>query len=333
MLICCMYVIGAILPHTKLFGGVRRFFELGERFIQQGHQMIILTPEGLPPEWFHFSGKMDRLENMQQHHFTALFITETVFINELLLANALLKIFYHVIPTAKIDKILQHKEITIFVNSTSSFEYVKKRYGIELIKQIGGINLPAQTKDLHQPEDVFTIMCYGRLSRKKKGTRIVVKAAEKLHRLGYPVKLLLYDTPIDEKSKQLINNFHPKAPFEFVLNHPVDKNDELFKRASVFVAVERKAGWTNTAAEAMASGIPVIGTDIGTKDFLIPNETGIVVKRYAYFVRKALEKLINDKALRIKLGENGRRKIEAFSWDILANNILAFIAQKIGNKS
>ncbi|MBD0332100.1 MAG: glycosyltransferase family 4 protein [Chitinophagaceae bacterium] len=321
-----MYLIGAILPHTKLFGGVKRFFELGEIFIRRGHKMIILTPDGTAPEWFSFSGTVDKISNIRNYDFTALFLTEPQFLQPLLFAKARVKIFYHV-GSAKLRDVLKHKQVKVFVNSTNMYEYDLKHYRIKAVKAVGGVHLPQQVKDLSQPDQIFTVMCYGRLNRKRKGTRIVVKAVEKLHKNGYIVKLLLFDTPIDEKGKKLAEQFKCKAPFEFVLNHPVEKNIELFRRASVFVSAERKGGWANNAAEALATGVPLVATQTGTKDFLIHNETGLKVIRHSFFIQKALEKLYNDVELRKRLAENGRKKIEAFSWDALTDRLLYLINQ------
>lgn len=320
-----MHLIGAIVPTTKLFGGVRRYFELGERFIQHGHQMIILSPEGERPDWFTYRSKVDKIENINQYKFTALFCMQKEVLPLLLAANASLKIFYHVLESEEIKDVLKHPEIKIFANSTNILLHDRKKYGIEAFLQQGGVNLPATIKDVSNDDEVFTIMCFGRLVRKRKGTRFVVRAAEKLYRSGYNIKLLLYDTPVDEKSKKLIEGFKAKVPFEFVLNHPVADNESLFKRASVFVSAEKKAGWSNASAEALSCGIPLIATLSGTKDFLINNETGLVVWRNSFSIARALKKLIKDKALRGRLSVNGRKKIESFSWDVLATNILAYI--------
>lgn len=40
--------MAAILPHTKLFGGVKRFLELGSVFESHGHRFLVFTPEALP---------------------------------------------------------------------------------------------------------------------------------------------------------------------------------------------------------------------------------------------------------------------------------------------
>jgi glycosyltransferase involved in cell wall biosynthesis len=90
------------------------------------------------------------------------------------------------------------------------------------------------------------------------------------------------------------------------------------------VAAEKKGGWSNTAAEALAAGVPVIGTKIGTRDFLIDMETGIKVWRHPYFIRRAIEKLIRQPALAQTLAANGRKKIEDFSWKKLADFIEAY---------
>ena len=207
------YKIGVILPNCRLFGGVRRFFELGEIFIQKGHQMYIFTPDGIGPDWFQFSGTVDKLDNLHQYNLTLLFITEPVFLINLVNAQAALKVFYHVGPRASLSGVLKHSDIFIFSNSTNMYVYDKKKYGIETIKAIGGVHIPETAKEISSDQNPFTIMCYGRLARKGKGTNIVVKAAERLYKKGLPVKLLLFDSPLDDKGRKQLLDFKPKLPF------------------------------------------------------------------------------------------------------------------------
>ena len=319
------YKIGVILPHCKLFGGVRRFLELGEIFIRNGHQMFVFTPDGVAPDWFRFSGKIEKIDNLKKYKLTLLFTTEPVFLPDILKADSKLKVFYHVGPGADINVILKHPEIFIFSNSTNMFLHDKKRYGIETIKAIGGVNMPAVAKEINEPQNPFMVMCYGRLARSGKGTHIVVKAVERLYKKGFQIKLLLFDTPLDDKGKSQIEQFKTTVPFEFILDHPVGKNETLFKRADVFVAVERKGGWSNTAAEAMAAGVPLIASNTGTNDFLINNVTGLKVWRHPFFVKRAIKKLIGNLKLQRRLAKNGREKIKAFEWEQLANYIINFI--------
>lgn len=319
---------GVILPHCKLFGGVRRFFELGEIFIREGHKMIILTPDGIGPDWFESWSVIDKIENIKNYHFSMLFITEPVFLQPLLNAASENKIFYHVGPSADLKDVLKHKEITVFANSTNMLEHDHKKYGINAVKAFGGVHVPAQPKEIKDMTAPFVVMCYGRLSRRGKGTHIVVKAVEKLYKRGLNLKLLLFDSPVDEKSKTLISNFKSAAPFEFILNHPVDENEKLFKKADVFVAVERKGGWSNTAAEAMAAGVPVIASNTGTRDFVFDNETGLKVRRHSFFVARAIKKMIKDPGLRRRLSENGRQKMKELSWENLAHQIISYAEKR-----
>ena len=120
----------------------------------------------------------------------------------------------------------------------------------------------------------------------------------------------------------ITNNFKTKVPYKFILNHPVEKNVEFFHQANFFVAPEKKTGFANTVAEAMASGIPVIATTSGTKDLLIPNKTGLLVTRNSYRIRDAIIKLLTNHNLCIELTKNARSNIEKLDWSILAANII-----------
>ncbi|RYY51182.1 MAG: glycosyltransferase [Chitinophagaceae bacterium] len=324
------YQFAVILPHTLLFGGVRRFFELGEIFIRHGHQMTIFTPEGKYPDWFQFSGKLASLSTLPQYELDCLFTTEDKFLPQLTEAKARLKVFYHVGPRASLKEVMQHKDIVIFSNSTNMYLHNKKKYGLETIKALGGVHIPAEPKKISLPQEPFHIMCYGRLSRKGKGTGIVVKAAEQLYREGRNVKLLLFDAPLDEKGRKQIAAFKPKVPFEFFIDNPVEENETMFKKADVFVAVEKKGGWSNTAAEALAAGIPLVASNTGTNDFLIDGETGLKVWRYSFFVKRAIKKLMDDITLQQRLAKNGREKMKSLSWESLAAFIMNFAKERLG---
>ena len=172
-------------------------------------------------------------------------------------------------------------------------------------------------------------MAYGRLAERVKGTKYVVRACEKLYKKGYNVKLLLFDTAVNEKAQRLIDNFTTTVPFDFIQNHPFDKNSELFNRADVFVAAEDEghAGWANTVAEAMSCGLPVVATPAGTKDLIFDEETGLSTRRNSYSIRKRLQRLIADQALRERLGKAARARIENYDWRRLAEQIEAHLMQ------
>ena len=93
-------------------------------------------------------------------------------------------------------------------------------------------------------------------------------------------------------------------------------------------------GLPNVVMEAMASGVPVIATDIpGTRDLVTPGESGFLVPigdraGLARFAHKILE----DPALRQRLGEAGRQRILAdFSVESMIAKHVTLYRELLGN--
>jgi glycosyltransferase involved in cell wall biosynthesis len=323
-----------ILPTINLWGGVKRFLELGNIFIDRGHSFTVATPEGTPPRWFPFRGKVVALADLPSLRFDALFITEHCFLDLLTAAQSRLRIFYHVSQKEDLRPVLRHSDVEVFVNSTNLHEHDRRRFRITLFQAIGGVNLTAfQPKAARELSNPITVLTYGRLVRFHKGTRFVVRACERLYKQGINLKLILFDTPLDERGRQLIKEFTCKLPFEFVVDHPVTENNALFQRADIFASAEKIAGWANTSAEAMAAGLPVIGTRSGSRDFLIHNRTGLVIRRNSFSIGWAIKRLIRDNALRQRLAAAGRARIEQFGWERLATVILDHLQQRLQERA
>lgn len=322
--------LGTILPHTLLYGGVKRFLELGNLFEKAGHSSIIYTPDGLHPTWFNYRGKVKTLDSLENDTLDALFFTEPEFLDLALKANAKRKIFYYIHPREKLKCFRKYPTIEIFANSLNLLQLAEQKYKITAHPAFGGINLDSfnpKPNVSHNPLEPFVVMAYGRMARKEKGTKYVIKACQRLLQKGYNVELLLFDTPVNDKMQKKNSQLKLSIPYKFIQNHPVEKNQELYHRAHVFVSAENQAGWSNTAAEAMACGIPLVGTTSGTNNFLLNNQTGIIVTRNSRRIANAIELLINDEPFRQQLAQNGRKKIEEFDWSLLAESIIKHIGE------
>ncbi len=326
--------MGVILPTTKLFGGVKRFVELGNIFVRRGHSFTILSPEGIPPEWADYRGKTDLIGNIGKCAFDVLFITENEYAHVLSASRARMKVFYCVSESqaARLKHVLRDRSIVIFVNSKGMFELVRRKYGIDPVKAIGGVDsLLFHPLEIKESSGVVTILAYGRLSRRGKGTQLVVKACEHLHRRGAKIRLIMFDTSVDEQARKQIADFTCNVPFEFIVDHPVRENYKIFQKGDIFVSAERKAGWSNTCAEAMASGLVVVGTKAGTRDFLEHNVTGLVIFRHWWFIARALKRLLNSSDLRSGLAGKGLERIRRFTWEALAERILGVVVERLGD--
>lgn len=108
---------------------------------------------------------------------------------------------------------------------------------------------------------------------------------------------------------------------EFLGNIVPDNVPEYLSSHDIFVRASRSEGLGNAFLEAMASGLPVIGTPVGgIPDFLTDEETGLFAAPEDYLdLAKKISVLVGDSGLRLKLSKNGKRLIEdRYSWEAIS---------------
>jgi glycosyltransferase involved in cell wall biosynthesis len=84
----------------------------------------------------------------------------------------------------------------------------------------------------------------------------------------------------------------------------------------------------NALLEAMASGLPAVATRIaGNEELVVEGETGrLVGVEEAEELRAALADLLEDEALRKRMGTAGRRRVEReYGWGRVAEGYLALL--------
>lgn len=102
-------------------------------------------------------------------------------------------------------------------------------------------------------------------------------------------------------------------------------------QADLFVRPARSEGLGSSFLEAMAAGLPIIGTPVGgIPDFLRDKETGLFTKvDDPKDLAFKIDLLLEDSRLRKKIAQNGRKLIEEkYSWELVAGKINS-ILQKI----
>jgi glycosyltransferase involved in cell wall biosynthesis len=96
-----------------------------------------------------------------------------------------------------------------------------------------------------------------------------------------------------------------------------DELQGLYSRAAIVVCPSRREGFGVTCLEAMAHGRPVVASAVGgLKDLVVDGRTGLLVPpRRPDALRAALERLLDDRGLRLAFGAAGRERAgEHFSW-------------------
>jgi glycosyltransferase involved in cell wall biosynthesis len=107
---------------------------------------------------------------------------------------------------------------------------------------------------------------------------------------------------------------------------PHDQLQQLYGRAAVVACPSRREGFGVACLEAMAHARPVVATSVGgLRDLVVDGETGLVVRPCdPAALRRALDRLLGDAALRRRLGAAGRlRAQERFSWAAVTEATLA----------
>lgn len=167
-----------------------------------------------------------------------------------------------------------------------------------------GIDVPAEVGDEAEPAE---ILYAGRLAPEK-GIEDLAAAADGLNLVvsgDGPLRALL-----------------PQAGGFFSR----EELERRYAQAAIVVCPSRSEGFGIVCAEAMANGKPVVASAVGGLVNLVDDErTGLLVPpRDPAALRAAIDRLLADKPLRLRLGAAGRQKIVAgYSWEKVADETVA----------
>ncbi len=321
-----------LVPHTKRFGGVNRFFELSSCVQKLGYTCTVAVPDPQMAPYM-MEGRADRedypevevvsfseaVENTWDaavcgdfsHGVMLLLPLVRCGLSVVYLLNGWQQRSYNIRQTKLIDADV------VIANSS----YAAKHYP-DLAPDVipGGINLDVFKPGCGRKGDGDHVKVFIPPGSNKARKRLVdaVEACGILQDKGYRIEThALVGSYIDVKTR-----------FPFIQHARLNRHQvaELIGSCDIALCPEEDAGWNNPAAEALGCGLPLVCTEAGTTDFAVNGETAIVAEpRNPEKLARAVEELILDPKMAGQLAEAGNKKIQEFSWDNVARAFVSVL--------
>ncbi len=147
---------------------------------------------------------------------------------------------------------------------------------------------------------------------KDKGLFDIIEAARVLKEKNFFVKVIIAGDGIDRfAAEKLVKEIELDQFISFVGWVQGEKKHKMLMEADVFILPSYFEGFPNSVLEAMASGLPVIVTDVGAVTELVDGTTGLIVT--AGDVNKIVDAMIlycENTNLRVEHGDNGYFRIK-----------------------
>jgi len=174
----------------------------------------------------------------------------------------------------------------------------------------------------------INILFVGRLERRK-GLGYLLDACAKVKRSFPNLRLIVVGPGIMLRLRyeKLVEDMDLTDNVVFTGFVPSDELPSYYHSADVFCAPATGGeSFGIVLLEAMACGKPVVATNIqGYASVLAHGEEGLLVPpRDEESLAHALLSLVNDKALRLKMGAKGRIKAEKYSWPNIARQVIDY---------
>lgn len=123
---------------------------------------------------------------------------------------------------------------------------------------------------------------------------------------------------------------------EFLGHVPHDELPGHYWRASLVVAPSLSEAFGRAPVEAMACGVPVVGTTVGgIAETVVPFETGLLVPPCdPDQLADAMIQLLADPELRVVMGVNGWKRVaERYTWDSIARRTEAYYQELLASRT
>jgi glycosyltransferase involved in cell wall biosynthesis len=168
----------------------------------------------------------------------------------------------------------------------------------------------------------------------RRGFDIAVKIFARVKKENPRAALIVVTNNTDKKKELLDLAGRHGVGQSLILKENISEKEKfsLYKQADVYLSPTRYEGFGVTFLEAMASGCPVVASDIPVvREVVEGGKTGLLARlEDPYDFYKKIEKLLTDSALRENLIKNALKKIEIeYNKDRIFAKLLAIYERMI----
>jgi glycosyltransferase involved in cell wall biosynthesis len=167
------------------------------------------------------------------------------------------------------------------------------------------------------PVDVIKLLYVGRFTNQKRVDRLINAIAL----LDFPVTLKIVGDGEDRKQLMELARALALKNITFEGKKVVEELLAYYREADIFVIPSEREGMPLTILEAMASGLPIVGSNVmGIRELI--EDVGILVDDPSpETFAKALASIHEKPEILQTLSAKSREKAELFSWERLAKNL------------
>lgn len=265
-------------------------------------------------------------------HIAQVFIPEIVFlVSKLKGIPYITHIRLDVEPTTKwglllpiykkvfLSKVLK-SSLRIIVPTKGYIDLINKKYKISKNKIYvipNGVdfkNFKSLSKELHNP---VRLLFVGRLSIQK-NVPLLIKSFKLITEKKFR-DVELHIVGDGEEKDKIINLIKKEKLEKKIVLHGVlrgRKLYEIYSSSDIFIMTSKYESFGNVLIEAMASGLPIIASDIlAVRNVIENNKNGLLVKQTPEDFAIAIEKLLDNSQLRERIIENALEEVKKYNWD------------------
>ena len=199
------------------------------------------------------------------------------------------------------------KEWKDLIDKDQSLTVILARLGIDTNQFSKG-----SIRNLKKHIPVIGMMGFYPGAHNRKRPDIAFKALALLKQKSIKFKVLLQGAGWEDYKEQLENL---DVPYTILNYSSKEESDAFFKKVDVFLCTSDFEGGPLPVLEAMASGIPVVSTEVGVAQEILINGGGFLCEKgNSKQIAHALEELINNRDLYAAHSDKAKENIKELDW-------------------
>lgn len=275
-----MFIVG-IMPHIEVCGGIRRYFEISNEFINQGHRCELFYTRTLNRKHAFFETTALLKQGIPTTHYDVAFTGDPDCFSILEKTDATIKLVFIVnrdYPEKYEALWEEHGNEYLWVGCSSYWAEQFKNKKINGYTIPGGVNTKVFTPiPSLRPKDK-TVVIFFRRTGLKRGFENMIKGIHQFQE-NNPDKnnwiFYAYDTY--KVGIETISRYRDINIIPVIVKTPIMLL-KLYQSSHIVLSAQENGVWNNIVIEGMACGCAGISTEVAARDFLIDNVTGKIIR-------------------------------------------------------